>query len=182
VRGFAAIVKFPVTEPSLRVLFNHSTLSGKELESRRGRPLRHRRHHVNTYPPIVPYLAVEDADRAIDFYKAAFGAEERMRMPSADGASVMHAELLVRGGYLMLANASPDKNFRAPRPGEVPPLGLMLAYDVADEVDSAFRRAVELGARVETEPTDADWGSRFAGIIDPFGHRWWLHAPIVGGM
>ena len=131
-----------------------------------------------TYPPIVPYLAVSDADAAIAFYKRAFGAEERMRVPRPNDARVMHAEVAIAGGLVMLADGAPEIGFAAPRAGEAVPVGLMTALATPDLVDATFARAVEAGARAETEPHDAPWGARFAGVVDPFGHRWWLHAPL----
>jgi uncharacterized glyoxalase superfamily protein PhnB len=84
-------------------------------------------HAMTSYPTIVPYLAVADAAAAIDFYKRAFGAEERMRVPGPDRA-VMHAEILVNGGLVMLTDSAPQVGFPAPAPGEKVPVGIMVAW------------------------------------------------------
>jgi PhnB protein len=133
---------------------------------------------VDRYPTIVPYLAVSDAAAAIDFYKRAFGAQEKMRVPG-ENRGIMHAEVLINGGLVMLTDSAPEMGFPAPNPGDRVPVGIMVAWTKPAEVDAVFARAVEAGGTAETEPRDEPWGSRFAGVIDPFGQRWWLHAPLA---
>ena len=132
---------------------------------------------MSTYPTIVPYLAVHDATAAIEFYKQAFGAEERLRVPGPT-RPVMHAEILINGGLVMLTDSAPEVGFAALEKGTKVPVGIMVAWSRPEEVDAVFRRAVEAGGIVETEPRDEPWGARFAGIVDPSGHRWWLHAAL----
>jgi len=129
-----------------------------------------------TYPTIVPYLSVSDAPAAIDYYKRAFGAEERMRVPGPDRA-VMHAEILVNGGLVMLTDSSPENGFTAPAAGQRAPVGIMVAWPSPADVDRVFAQAVAAGGAAEVEPRDEPWGARFAAVADPFGQRWWLHAP-----
>ena len=64
------------------------------------------------YPIVTPYLSIREAARAIDFYITAFGARERMRMASPDGR-IMHAEIEIAGGLLMLADECPEMSFRS---------------------------------------------------------------------
>jgi Glyoxalase/Bleomycin resistance protein/Dioxygenase superfamily len=81
---------------------------------------------VSYYPTIVPYLAVSDAAAAIDFYKRAFGAEEKMRVPG-ENRGIMHAEVLINGGLIMLTDSAPEQGFPAPNAGELVPSGLWCA-------------------------------------------------------
>lgn len=113
---------------------------------------------MSPYPTIVPYLAVADADAAIDFYKRAFGAEETMRVPGPDGRGIMHAEVLVNGGHIMLTDPFPEGGFTPPGPGERAPVGIMVQWSRPEEVDAMFRRAVEAGGTAETEPRNEPWG------------------------
>ena len=133
---------------------------------------------MTSYPTIVPYLAVADAAAAIEFYQRAFGAEERLRVPGPDRA-VMHAEILVNGGLFMLTDSAPQVGFPAPAPGDKVPVGIMVAWPKPEDVDAIHARAVAAGAASETAPRDEPWGARFAAVTDPFGQRWWLHAPLT---
>ena len=122
------------------------------------------------YPAITPYLIIEGAARAIEFYKDIFGATERMRMPAPQGR-IGHAELTIGGSLLMLADPCPEMKAFAPVPGATAPMSLYLY--VAD-VDAVFARAVAAGATV-THPVETKfYGDRSGGIIDPFGHHWHL--------
>lgn len=134
---------------------------------------------MSPYPTIVPYLAVADADAAIAFYKAAFGAEEKIRVPGPEGRGIMHAEVLINGGHVMLTDPSPENGFVPPAEGARAPVGIMVQWSRPEEVDAIFHRAVAAGGIAETEPRDEPWGARFAGVVDPFGQRWWLHAPLA---
>jgi len=135
---------------------------------------------MGSYPTIVPYLAIADAAAAIDFYKQAFGAEEWMRLPGPDRA-VMHAEILVNGGLVMLTDAAPQVGFPAPAPADKVPVGIIVAWPMPGDIDAVYARAVAAGAASDTEPRDEAWGARFAAVTDPYGQRWWLHAPLTQG-
>ena len=130
------------------------------------------------YPPIVPYLAVADAASAIDFYARAFGAEEKLRVPGEGGRGIMHAEVKIGDGLVMLTDPAPEGGFEPLPAGTRLPVGIMVAWPRPADVDAIFRQAVEAGGTPEIEPRDEPWGARFAGIVDPFGHRWWLHSPL----
>jgi PhnB protein len=130
-------------------------------------------HSVSDHAGFTPYLAVQDARAAIDFYVKAFGARpegDPIEMP--DGR-IGHAELEVCGARLFLADAHPEIGVVAPRPGEGATVTLHL--DVPD-VDTLALRAVEAGARMDREPADNPYG-RVAVLTDPFGHRWMLNTP-----
>jgi PhnB protein len=120
------------------------------------------------YHTLSTYLAVEDAAAAIDFYKQAFGAKERMRM-DAPGGKIAHAELEIGDSLVMLSDPFPQSNVKPPQ--EVgAATGSLFMY--SEDVDSALQRAVDAGATLETEATDMFWGDRFGTVVDPFGHVW----------
>ena len=130
-------------------------------------------------PPVAPYLTVSPAMAAIGFYTAVFGAEQKIIIPALDGVRIMHCELLVNGGAIMLADAFPEfGNTRIPIPGEPATISVSLEFSEAQQVDDVFNRAATLGGKGETTPTNSFWGTRLATFRDPFGHRWILNAPL----
>lgn len=120
------------------------------------------------YHTLTTYLAVEDAARAIDFYKEAFGAEETIRMPGPDG-SVAHAELQIGDSKLMLSDPFPQSNVRPPAERGGPTASVFMYVDDADAV---FERAQAAGATVAMPLENMFWGDRFGSLADPFGHVW----------
>jgi uncharacterized glyoxalase superfamily protein PhnB len=129
--------------------------------------------------PTNPYLTIKGAGKAIDFYKKAFGAKENTRMPAPDGKRVMHADLSINGGTVMLSDEFPDHGGpAAPTPAKPAPVAIAIHYAKPAEVDATFRRAVEAGCKSTMEPQDTFWDARFAMLNDPFGHRWMLNAPL----
>ena len=129
--------------------------------------------HVRAVPEgchtVTPYLMVRGADRAIEFYKRAFGAEELMRMPGPDDKSIMHAEIKIGDSRISLSEEFPDMGCRSPESlgGTASSLHLYV-----EDVDAAFKRAVSAGAQVKMPVADMFWGDRFGKLIDPFGHEW----------
>lgn len=121
------------------------------------------------YHSVTPYLSVKGAAAAIEFYKKVFGAKEKMRMP--EGGRIGHAEILIGESHVMLADEYPERNLIAPQPGNPSPVGIMLYLK---DVDAAAARAVEAGATIERPVADQFYGDRLGGIIDPFGHRWYI--------
>ncbi len=122
----------------------------------------------------VPYLAVSDARRAIDWYADILGATvvgEPIVMP---GGRIGHAELALSDGVIYLADENPEIGVVAPEAGAA---SVSLMLDV-DDADSARARALAAGATGDREPYDG-YGSRNAWIIDPFGHRWGLQSPLA---
>jgi PhnB protein len=119
------------------------------------------------YHTVTPYLAVDDAAEAIDFYKNAFGAEERVRM-EAPGGKVGHAELEIGDSLVMLSDPFPQSTARPP--SELGGTSSSVFLYVED-VDEVVKEAVDAGAAVTMEVTDQFWGDRF-GVTDPFGHVW----------
>jgi PhnB protein len=120
------------------------------------------------YPRVTPYLIVDDASAAIDFYSSVLGATERMRM-DAPGGSIGHAELDVGDSVVMLADENPEVNARSPRSVGGSPVSLMV---YVEDVDDVFARALEAGAKELRPVEDQFYGDRLGAFEDPFGHVW----------
>jgi PhnB protein len=117
---------------------------------------------------VTPYLAVDDAARALDFYKRAFGAQEVMRMDGPDG-KIGHAEITIGDSRIMLADEMPGSGCQSPQSLGGTTSGVFL---YVDNVDKTFSQAVSAGAKAESQPTDMFWGDRYGRLKDPFGHSW----------
>ena len=126
------------------------------------------------YHSITPYLIINGAAAALEFYKNAFGAKEKVRMP-APGGRIGHAEIMVGTSHVMLADENPEMGARAPQPGSSSPVSILL---YVKDVDAAFERAVSSGARIERPVEDQFYGDRAGTLIDPYGHRWHIHTHI----
>jgi uncharacterized glyoxalase superfamily protein PhnB len=122
------------------------------------------------YHTLTPYLAVDDARKAIDFYKRAFGATERGIMEGPDG-KVAHAELQVGDSVLMLSDPFPQASSKPPTQVGATTSGLFM---YVEDVDSALQKAVDAGATLTMPADDMFWGDRFGAVADPFGHQWQL--------
>jgi PhnB protein len=122
------------------------------------------------YHSVTPYLVVDGASRAIEFYQRAFGAVERFRMPAPDD-KVGHAEIQVGDSVIMLSDPFPEMGSNAPSAAGNSSSGLMIY--VAD-VDALFKQAVDAGATVTMPLADQFWGDRYGKLRDPFGHSWHL--------
>ncbi len=136
----------------------------KDLGPRRADPI------PQGYRTLTPGLTVEDAVRAIDFYKRAFGATERIRLKGPDGR-IMHAEIQIGDSVVMLSEEMHARNMRGPRTlgGTAVSLNLYL-----DNADATFKQAVDAGAK-EVEPVQyMFWGDRYGKVEDPDGHIWGL--------
>ncbi|CAN5545997.1 Dot/Icm type IV secretion system effector PhnB [soil metagenome] len=120
------------------------------------------------YPRVSPYLCVDGAGAAIDFYERVFGATERFRMPAPDG-KVGHAELQVGDSVIMLADEFPEIGVRSPK--SVGGTSVIVSIYVED-VDAVFGRALEAGADPLRAVKDEFYGDRTGQFEDPFGHRW----------
>jgi PhnB protein len=120
------------------------------------------------YPRVTPYLAIDGAADAIEFYKKAFGATERMRMGGPDG-KIGHTEIEIEGGLIMLADAHPQMDFRSPRTLGGSPVTIHIY--VAD-VDAFAARAAAAGATVVRPVADQFYGDRSCQLRDPYGHTW----------
>ena len=120
------------------------------------------------YRTVTPYLAVDDAAEAIEYYKKAFGAKERVRMETPD-EKIGHAELEIGDSLVMLSDPIPEATTRTPKE-----LGGTSAsvFLYVEDVDAVVKRAVDAGATVTMEVANQFWGDRFGSVQDPFGHSW----------
>jgi len=122
------------------------------------------------YHTVTPSLVIAGAAKAIEFYKKALGAEEKSRFPAPDG-TIMHAEIRIGDSIIMLGDEMPEQGGRGPKSYGGSPVCLFIYFD---NVDTAWKRAVDAGAKVVTPLSDQFWGDRGGSIEDPFGHNWWL--------
>jgi PhnB protein len=122
------------------------------------------------YHSVTPFLTLDDAGKAIDYYKQAFGAKERMRM-EAPGGKIGHAELEIGDSLVMLSDSFPQSSTKAPTELGGTTGGVFL---YVEDVDAVVKRAVDGGATITMEVADQFWGDRFGSIRDPFGHSWSL--------
>jgi PhnB protein len=120
------------------------------------------------YPQISPYLIVDNANAAIEFYTTVFGAQERMRMPAPEG-KIGHAELQLGDGVVMLADEFPGMGARSANTMGGSPV-IVSVY--VEDVDATFDRAVHAGATVVRALEDQFYGDRSGQFQDPFGHQW----------
>jgi PhnB protein len=122
-------------------------------------------HHT-----VTPSLFVAGAAKAIDFYKKALGAEELMRFPAPDG-TIMYAEIRIGDSNIMLGDEMPEQGGRGPKSIGGTPVSFFV---YGENVDAAWKRAVDAGAKPIVPLADQFWGDRAGCIEDPFGHQWWL--------
>ena len=120
------------------------------------------------YHSVTPYLIVDDAARAMEFYKRAFGATEVFRWEAPDGR-VGHAEIKIGDSHVMLADEHPEIGARGPRSIGGSPISLLL---YVEDVDATVGQAVEAGARLTRPVANQFYGDRTGGVEDPFGHVW----------
>jgi len=120
------------------------------------------------YHTVSPSLTIDGATEAIEFYKRAFGATERSRMPTPDG-KIAHAELQIGDSVIMLNDPFPQSAVKSPKE-----LGGTTSSVVlyVEDVDSVVQDAIDAGAAVTMPVEDQFWGDRFGSVSDPFGHHW----------
>ena len=121
------------------------------------------------YHSINTYLVVKNADKAIQFYKKAFGAEERFRMHGPDGKTIMHADLKIGDSVFMLTEESKEMKSLSPESIGGSPVTM---YVYVKDVDSIYNQAVSEGATVLKPVSDQFYGDRSGYLRDPFGHLW----------
>ncbi len=121
-----------------------------------------------TVHELYAYLRLENAAKAIDFYREAFGAKEKFRL-SGPGGRIGHAELELGGTTLMLSDEFPELGIRGPK--SIGGTSATLHLHV-DDADAMIRRAVAAGAEIVREPQDHFYGERSGTLRDPFGHEW----------
>jgi PhnB protein len=120
------------------------------------------------YPRVTPYLVVDGASDAIDFYRSVLGATERMRMAGPDG-KVGHAELEIGKSVVMLADEHPEMGAVGPKTVGGTPVSI---HVYVEDVDSVFENAIQAGAEELQPLEDKFYGDRSGAFKDPFGHHW----------
>lgn len=124
------------------------------------------------YTTVTPSITLRDTVKAIEFYKRAFGAEERAIMRGPDG-KVMHAEMKVGNSIIMMNDEVMGSRSAETQGGS--PISFYCYFNNADE---AYQRAVAAGAEGAYPCTDMFWGDRMGQVIDPFGLRWNISAHV----
>jgi uncharacterized glyoxalase superfamily protein PhnB len=119
---------------------------------------------------LTPHIVVPDGAAAIEFYKAAFGAQERSRLMTPDGQSLMHAQLKIGDSLLMLAGEFAPHNLSPKKRGGTS----VFLHLYTPDADAAFTRAVKAGCTAKMPVADMFWGDRYGVVEDPFGHQWSL--------
>lgn len=126
------------------------------------------------YHAVTPYLIVKGADEAIRFYKKAFNAKENMRFLDGKGR-VMHAEIQIGDSQVMLADEHAEMDAYGPQHYGGSPVGLHL---YVEDVDKVHAQALAAGAKEKRPVADQPYGDRAGGVLDPFGHNWYLSTHI----
>lgn len=122
------------------------------------------------YNAVQPYLMFKNAREAIVFYAQIFGAQEKLCMTSPEGR-IVHAEIKIGNSVLMMADEHPEIGAYATAHYGGSPVSLMI---YVDDCDTTYKHALASGATSEREPADQPYGDRMAGIVDPFGYKWWI--------
>jgi PhnB protein len=123
---------------------------------------------------VTPYLAINGAVAAIDWYKKAFGAKELARQPVPDG-KLMHARIRIGDSIVMLSDVFPGTNAQSPDTLGNSPVTL---HVYLKNVDKMWQQAVDAGAKVTMPLDNQFWGERYGQLTDPFGHHWSLSQVI----
>jgi PhnB protein len=124
----------------------------------------------DNYNRVTPYLVVDGAAKAIEFYSSVFGAVEKMRMP-APGGKIGHAEIKIGNSVVMLADAVAEMGHKSPKTLGGSPISLLL---YVEDADGTVQRAVAAGAKLVRPVEDQFYGDRMGGVEDPFGHHWYV--------
>jgi PhnB protein len=118
---------------------------------------------------VTPHLVVRGASEAIEYYKKAFGAVERFRMPGPGDNSIMHAELVIGDSIIFLCDEFPNMDSKSPLALQGSPVSIHL---YVEDVDAVFDRALAVGGKATMPVQDMFWGDRFGALVDPYGHHW----------
>jgi uncharacterized glyoxalase superfamily protein PhnB len=124
---------------------------------------------------VTPMFMFKDTRKAIEFYNRAFGAQELYAMPGPDGKGVMHAELRIGDSIIMMGDEHPQEPCKSAETMGGSPISF---YLYMENVDSAFAKAVEAGAKARMPVQDMFWGDRVGTVQDPFGYSWMLATHI----
>jgi PhnB protein len=120
------------------------------------------------YHSVTPYLIINGAADALEYYKKAFGATELFRMPAPEG-KIGHAEIKIGDSPIMLADEFPEMGYKSPKSLGGSPVSIMI---YVDDVDTVFKQAVDAGGKEQRPIKDQFYGDRSGTLEDPFGHVW----------
>jgi PhnB protein len=123
---------------------------------------------------VQPYLIFAGCAKAMEFYAESFGAREVMCMKSPEGV-VGHAEMQLGDSRIMMADEHPQIEAYGTKHYGGSPISLMF---YTEDCDAIYARALAAGAESLREPADQPYGSRMAGVLDPFGYKWWIGTQI----
>jgi PhnB protein len=126
------------------------------------------------YHSVTPYLILDDAARALEFYKKGLGAVELMRFP-APGGKIGHAEIKIGDSPVMLADENAEMNAKSPHTIGGSPISLMI---YVEDVDARVAQAVAAGAKITRPVANQFYGDRTGGVDDPYGYHWYLATHI----
>lgn len=135
--------------------------------------------YAHNIPGVIPHLVVNGAREAIEFYIKAFGATKVLEMPAEDGKRLLHAQLIINGGTIMMCDDFPE--YRGGTPTEYPKHAPVTLHMAVPDIDAAFAQAVAAGATAAMPPADMFWGDRYGQVRDPYGHLWSLSTPSKPG-
>ena len=121
---------------------------------------------------LIAHLVCSPCAEAIDFYKKAFGEEQR-RVPTPDGKRIMHAELRIGKSFRLVNDDFPGSTAGGKSSSPLALNGTPVTFhQYVENCDAAMKRAVAAGATVKMPATDMFWGDRYGIVVDPFGHQW----------
>ena len=120
------------------------------------------------YHSVTPYLIINGATAALDYYTRAFGAVELFRMPAPEG-KIGHAEIKIGDSPIMLADEAPEMGYKSPQTLGGSPVSIMI---YVEDVDTVFSRAIAAGGKEQRPVKDQFYGDRSGTLEDPFGHIW----------
>lgn len=119
------------------------------------------------YHTLTPYLVMDGATEALEYYKKAFGATELFRMEHE--GKIAHAEMKIGDSTFMLSDEHPERGFRGPKTLGGSAVGLMI---YVSDVDTIFKQAIDAGGEEKNAVQDQFYGDRSGTLTDPFGHVW----------
>jgi len=129
------------------------------------------------YNAVQPYLMFVNTAEAKAWYEKIFGATEKLLMEN-DSGRIVHAEIVIGGSIIMMADENPTIDAFAPAHYGGSPISLMV---YVQNSDATYQAALEAGATSLREPTDQPYGDRMAGVLDPFGYKWWIAHSLNNG-
>jgi PhnB protein len=125
---------------------------------------------------ITPYLVLNDASGAIEFYKKAFGAKELMRNPTPDG-KILNAQIKVGDSIIMLSDEFPFPGSSLKSPSLLGASTITI-HIYSKNVDKLWEQALAAGAMIRMPLDNTFWGERYGQLVDPFGHHWSMSQQI----